>query len=126
MAEAELLGMEQLLVQLSRLGVHGKKIGKDAVQAGADVVKESMEENVNRSNKKQPHTQDNIEVKISKTDGEYNAKISPNKEVSWRAHFLEFGTSKMSAKPFIEKSLTDNKSKVNDAMMDTIRDGLGL
>ncbi|MCM3736446.1 HK97 gp10 family phage protein [Bacillus cytotoxicus] len=125
MADIELLGMDQLLAQLSQLGVHGEKIGKDAVKSGAEIVKESMED-VNRSNKKQPHIQDNIEVKISKVDGEYTAKILPNKEVAWRAHFLEFGTSKMSAKPFIEKSLTDNKSKVNNAMMDTIRDGLGL
>ena len=119
MADAELLGMDQLLAQLYRLG-------KKVVQAGAEIVRESMEENVNLSKRNQPHTQDNIEVKISKADGEYTAKISPNKEVAWRAHFLEFGTSKMSAKPFMEKSLTDNKDKVDNVMMDTVRDELGL
>lgn len=126
MGNAEILGMDQLLAQLQRLGVQGEKIGKDAVKAGSDVVKEAMEENVNRSSKKHPHVQDNIEVKIQKKDGEYQANIGPNKEVGYRVHFLEFGTTKMDARPFAERSLTENTDKINSVMADIIRDRLGL
>lgn len=126
MANAELLGMDQLLAQLHRLGMQGEKVGKDAVQAGADVVKEAMEENVNRSSKNHPHVQDNIDVKVQKKDGEYQANIGPNKEVGYRVHFLEFGTTKMDARPFAERSLTENTDKVNSAMADVIRNELGL
>ncbi|MEH6848565.1 HK97-gp10 family putative phage morphogenesis protein [Bacillus pseudomycoides] len=126
MGNAEILGMDQLLAQLQQLGAQGEKIGKDAVQAGADVVKEVMEENVNRSSKKQPHVQDNVDIKLQKKDGEYQANIGPNKEVGYRVHFLEFGTTKMDARPFIEISLTENTDKINRVMSDVIRDRLGL
>jgi HK97 gp10 family phage protein len=45
---------------------------------------------------------------------------------SYRAHFVEFGTSKMSAKPFMRPTFEQEKSKLESIMADEIRRGLGL
>lgn len=45
---------------------------------------------------------------------------------AFRAHFLEFGTSRMSAQPFIRPAFEQQKSKIERIMAEEIRKGLGL
>ena len=53
--------------------------------------------------------------------------IGPSqKGPAFRAHFVEFGTSKMSAKPFMRPAFEQQKSKVEQIMAEEIRKGLGL
>jgi HK97 gp10 family phage protein len=40
--------------------------------------------------------------------------------------FLEFGTSKMSARPFLQPAFEENKEQVQQKMADVIRRELGL
>lgn len=45
---------------------------------------------------------------------------------AFRAHFVEFGTSKMPAKPFMRPTFEREKSKLESIMAEEIRRGLGL
>nr|DAE25839.1 MAG TPA: type I neck protein [Siphoviridae sp. ctu8P6] len=42
------------------------------------------------------------------------SEVGFDKEVSWRAHFVEFGTIKQDPQPFIETTMKDIEKKVAD------------
>lgn len=42
------------------------------------------------------------------------SEVGFDKEVAWRAHFVEFGTIKQDPQAFIEKTMTDIETKVAD------------
>lgn len=42
------------------------------------------------------------------------SEVGFDKQVAWRAHFVEFGTIKQDPQAFIEKTLKDIESKVTD------------
>lgn len=53
--------------------------------------------------------------------------IGPSRQgPAFRAHFVEFGTSKMRAKPFLRPTFEQEKDTVQKIMADEIRKGLGL
>lgn len=45
---------------------------------------------------------------------------------AFRAHFLEFGTSKMSAKPFMRPTFEVEKSRIESILAEEIGRGLGV
>lgn len=45
---------------------------------------------------------------------------------SYRAHFVEFGTSKMPAKPFMRPTFEREKQKLESIMAEEIKRGLGM
>jgi HK97 gp10 family phage protein len=54
-------------------------------------------------------------------------QIGPSQQgPEFRAHFVEFGTVKMSAQPFMRPTFEQEKSTVEQIMADEIRRGLGL
>ena len=54
-------------------------------------------------------------------------QIGPSQQgPAFRAHFLEFGTSKMSAQPFMRPAFEVSKSKIEQIMAEEIRKGLGI
>lgn len=69
-------------------------------------------------------------LKMAITKGEViNGKIQigPSQQgPAFRAHFLEFGTSKMSAQPFMRPAFEVSKSKIEQIMAEEIRKGLGI
>lgn len=51
--------------------------------------------------------------------------IGPSQQgPAFRAHFLEFGTSKMSARPFMRPTFESNKRQIQRIMADAIRKGI--
>lgn len=53
--------------------------------------------------------------------------IGPSQQgPAFRAHFLEYGTSKMSAKPFMRPTFEQEKSRLEQIIKDEIRRGLNL
>ena len=68
-------------------------------------------------------------LKASITKGEVidgKIQIGPSQQgPAFRAHFLEFGTSRMSAQPFMAPALESSKSKIEQIMAEEIRKGLG-
>ena len=69
-------------------------------------------------------------LKASITKGEVidgKIQIGPSQQgPAFRAHFLEFGTSKMSAQPFMRPAFEQQKSRIEQIMAEEIRKGLGL
>lgn len=64
-------------------------------------------------------------VKGEVTDGKI--LIGPSQQgPAFRAHFVEFGTSKMKAKPFLRPTFEQEKSTIERIMADEIRKGLKL
>lgn len=69
-------------------------------------------------------------LKASITKGEVidgKIQIGPSQQgPDFRAHFVEFGTSKMSAQPFMRPAFESSKSKIEQIMAEEIRKGLGI
>jgi HK97 gp10 family phage protein len=70
---------------------------------------------------------DSIEVSNAKTkQGQKYVEIGPNKDTNWRAKFIEFGTVKMRANPFMSRTYGKNKDKVQEIIRQKLKEGLGL
>ncbi|QBP06943.1 hypothetical protein [Virgibacillus phage Mimir87] len=113
----QVTGLDEAMFSFDRLGENAEKVDNQALKAGGEVIKKYQIANVNRSKKDQAHTQDNITVSRPKeTDEGKLTIVGPNKKVAYRAHFLEYGTSKMPAYPFVDKSAEQGESEATSAM----------
>lgn len=53
--------------------------------------------------------------------------IGPSQQgPAFRAHFVEYGTTKMSAQPFMRPTFEQQKTRLQQIMAEEIREGLGL
>ncbi|SDY69451.1 HK97-gp10 family putative phage morphogenesis protein [Thermoactinomyces sp. DSM 45892] len=116
-------GIEKMLQRLERLDQRMTTAEDFALREAGKVVQKKMKENVNRSNKNQPHIQDHISLSIRDVDGVQTAIIAPLSKLAWRAKFLEFGTSKMSARPFVEPSIVESKMEVKTVLGVVLKKG---
>lgn len=128
MASVKLTGAEQIMRELNRLGKKANKIENEALKSGGQIIARRMRQKVNLSDKNQPHIKSNIEVgRIRNSgDGYKYVPIAPNKRVNWRAKFLEWGTSKMSARPFVEPAAAESENQVATEIERALKRGLGL
>ena len=123
----ELTGIDELLNQLRRkLQNASSRVENKALQAAGEPLAEAMRQKVNRSGYKYAHhIKDNIRVsRVQRREGVKYVLIGPNRKTGWRAHFLEFGTSKMSAKPFVEPAFHEKKGEALQILADEMRRGL--
>jgi HK97 gp10 family phage protein len=117
MANFEFEGIDELEQFFEKLAADIDKVDNQALKVGGEIIAKYQRENVNRSDKDQPHIQDNITVsKPKETDEGKFVTIGPNKKVDWRAKFLEYGTSKMPPYPFIEKGADEGEAEALEAM----------
>jgi HK97 gp10 family phage protein len=116
----QLHGMQELLRQLERMGTEAEQVKKDALLAGAEMVKKAASEKAPRDSGK---LSENIVISDIKEDG--TVDIGPDRD-RFYGLFLEFGTSKMAAKPFLQPAFEENKVQVQQKMADVIRRELGL
>lgn len=101
----ELTGFDELIDEFEQMGNKTKKVETEALKEGGAVIAKYQRQGVNRSTKDQPHTQDNIQIgRARETDEGLQIIVKPNNKVAWRANFLEWGTSKMAPRPFVDKS----------------------
>lgn len=128
MATVKLTGVEEVIRELNRLGEKANKIENEALKSAGQIVARRMRQKVNISTKDQPHTRFNIEVGRVRNqgDGYKYVPIGPNKKVNWRAKFLEWGTSKMSARPFVQPAAAESENRVVDEIERALKRGLGL
>lgn len=128
MAKIELEGMQELIDRVNKLGAKGEIIKKKALDKAGNLVKDSMEKNAPRSNKTKRHMADNIKVSnIEKENGVDFIEIGPNKGDNsefFYSKFTEFGTSKIPAQHWAEKSALENKREINNIIMEELQRGL--
>jgi HK97 gp10 family phage protein len=109
--------------RLEQIGHAVDEIKDEALIEAAEIVKQEMINNVSASSMNNRHIRDDIQVSAPQNS---EIKVGPGKKTKWRAHFLEFGTKNMTAKPFIEPALINRKSQVLEKIADVIRRRLGI
>ncbi|WP_257063441.1 HK97-gp10 family putative phage morphogenesis protein [Priestia megaterium] len=112
-------GLAEFQAKLKKLASIEKNeaIAEKALRRGAEVLRVEIERRAPRSTYKGKHLADHVIVsKI--VNGKI--KVGFHKDFSY-ARFLEWGTSKMPAQPFIEVAFNAVKDKVIAAMMEVYR-----
>ena len=123
MADMKLEGMEDLLNEIEKLGKAGSRIENKALREAGDVVKEAIQkETPIRSGK----LKESINVsRVKNKDGAKHVEVGPNKDVFY-SRFVEFGTIKMKANPFMARGYEVSKENAMETIEKNLKEGLGL
>ncbi|WP_346866661.1 MULTISPECIES: HK97-gp10 family putative phage morphogenesis protein [unclassified Clostridium] len=128
MAKLELEGMEELIDRVNKLGEKGEVIKKKALDKAGELVKSTMETRAPKSEETKRHMAENIQVsEIQKDNGVDFIKVGPNKGDNsefFYSKFTEWGTSKISAQHWAEKSVLENKREINDTIKEELQRGI--
>lgn len=119
----EMTGMSQLLNQLGDLGTGQdmQQIKKRAMEKGAEHLRQKIAQNTPKSSISKRHAADN--VVIQQVDDEV---IVGYAEEFFYMMFQEFGTSKISANPVVQRTFEREIETTQSIMMQELRRGLGL
>lgn len=122
--EIKIEGMQELLAKIEQLGKEGVKIEGQALKKAGEHLKEQM---ITETPVRTGELRDSIEVSTVKTkQGRRYVEVGPNKKTNWRAKFVEFGTSKNRANPFMARTYERNKEEIQEMIKEEIKKGLGL
>lgn len=117
-------GADEIQQKLKELGAKALPEVQQAIIEGAKIVQEEAQ---NRVRRRTDTLADSITVDEpkEKKPGEAAAIVGPGKE-GFYGMFLELGTSKMPAYPFLVPSLKASKRQVEEVVARELRKGLGL
>ena len=120
----ELMGMEQLIGEVEKLGQAGRQIEDKALKEAGEVVRAAIEQKVPRG--KTGTLKDSIKASNVKTADEIKyVDVSPGKK-AYYSKFVEFGTVKMKAKPFMAPGYETSKDEALATIERELKKGLGL
>lgn len=123
MTRLETEGLEELINAVQRMGSEGRKIENKALKKAGAVMKESIQ---NETPVRTGKLKESITVSGIKTkDGVRYVEVGPNKDV-WYGKFVEYGTVKLRAKPFMAPGYENAKERTLAAIKKELRRGLGL
>ena len=124
MARVDFEGLDEINRALTQMAERAaaEVIGK-ALMAGAEILKVEVE---TRAPRLTGFLAGNILAKLKKKN-RYNveADVGPSKKAFY-GKFLEFGTTRMSAQPFIFPSFQAKKEEIQATIADVLRRELGL
>lgn len=119
----ELMGIEDLITEVEKLGKQGARLENKALREAGEVVKEAIQ---NETPVDTGTLKNSISVSRVKTkDGVKEVGVGPDDE-GWYGKFVEFGTVKIRANPFMGRGYEDSKNKAMDTIKENLRKGLGL
>ena len=99
-----------------------KNVMTGAIRAGANVIRD--ESRIRAPKKTKALAKSIVSIKRrAETRNQVKFSVTPSRgknKAGWRAHFIEFGTSKMSAKPFLRPAFEASENKSLDAAKDYI------
>ncbi|CAM3743946.1 HK97-gp10 family putative phage morphogenesis protein [Cohnella lubricantis] len=127
MAGFELQGVDEWLDALRRkLGEASARVENRGLRAAGEIMAGAMRDKAPVSEKASgTHIRDDIKVSgVRRKDGVKYVLVGPSKKTSWRAHFPEFGTQKMTARSFIYPAFHEKKDAALAALADEFREGL--
>lgn len=119
----ELRGIDGFVSELrEKFGRASDRVESRILREAAQPMAEAMSDRIDRSDYDYAyHLKDNIKVShVQRREGVKYVLVGPDKKVSWRARFPEFGTSKMTARPFVEPGYRQEK----DATLQRIAEGV--
>lgn len=129
-AEVKLEGMDELLKQLNELGNKAGRVEGQALKEGAEIIQKAASQKAPRSDRNKEHLADNIKIsKVKTKNGVKYIEVGPQRgdnDKFFYGKFIEFGTSKQPARPFMYPAMMENKDEVVNKMKDVIRRALGL
>ena len=109
-----------------RLGSGADRMESKGLRAAGQPIAEAQRSHINRSNRSGIHAQDDIKVSnVRRKDGQKYVLIGAGKKTSWRGHFREFGTSKMSPQPWAQPGFEEGKGAALQILIEEFRRGLG-
>lgn len=122
----KLEGIDEILTAIRvKLGKAADRVENRGLRAAGEVIAEEMRSRVNVSTKQHTHIRDDIRVTgVRRREGAKYVLVGPGKETGWRAHFLEFGTKHMHARPFIYPAFHAKRSQAMQIMAEEFRKGL--
>lgn len=122
----ELQGADQMVAMIrQKLSSGVQRLENQGLKAAGEILADAQREKVVVSTIEHVHIRDSITVSnVRRGDGLRFVLIGPGKETSWRAHFLEYGTKKAPAQPFIYPSFHENKSRVSQLLAATFKGGM--
>lgn len=129
MVQLEVKGMQEILDKIEQLG---KKAGSIQNQALLKAAQPILGDAVQTTQFNDRSGRLRKGLKISKVKKKGNIRYvlvgidkSDNSEIFY-GKFIEFGTSKMPARPFLGPAYEKNKGKAMDIIREELRKGLGL
>lgn len=119
----ELDGVESVVRELEKLGTVGKRIENVALKKAGQTVKTAIQ---SEAPSRTGTLKGSIVVSTVKTkEGMKYVKVGPSKK-GWYGKFLEFGTKKMKANPFMTRGYEKSKRSAVDIIKSELKKGLGL
>ncbi|PEU73001.1 hypothetical protein CN386_24520 [Bacillus cereus] len=138
----DFLGFDRLISELEQMGLRGEKIEDKALASGGEQIRKAIAErseprssSPKKPSKSEPwrtgqHLLDNIRVTKARMEGGVKTiKIGIDKadrSPYFYGKFLEWGTSKMPAQPFIEPGFNSSKEAAIRAMTDILKNEMRL
>lgn len=118
----DVTGMEELINQFDKMSSsEATKYERNAVRAGAEIVKKNQEANWNRSGADGEHIEDNIIIgRAFDTEEGTGINVAPKMGLRWRAKFVEYGTSRQAPQAPVERSGQQSEAQATRAMMDEL------
>ena len=116
-------GFSQLEAALKDLGPKvARTIGHRGMKAGAQVIVAAAQGRVPVSKENEPHLRDSIVATNPRVESESKLalQIGFTKPASRHAGFVEFGTAKMAARPFMRPAIDADGQTAIDVMGDQI------
>lgn len=128
-ADMEVKGMDELIERIKEMGPKSSKIQNQALRKAAEPI---LEDAVSTKAFKDRSGDGREGIKIgrpkSKGDTKYILVGIDKSDVSeiFYMKFIEYGTSKLPARPFLRPALLRNKDKAYEIMREELKKGLGL
>lgn len=123
MADLKLEGIEDLIAEVEKLGAKGSRIENQALREAGEIVRQAIKQ---EAPQRTGTLKKSIETSGVKTkDGVKHVEVGPDKE-GWYGKFVEFGTVKMKANPFMARGYENSKDWAVDKIAEELRKGLGL
>jgi HK97 gp10 family phage protein len=122
-ADLKLEGIEDLIAEVEKLGAKGSRIENQALREAGEIVRQAIKQ---EAPQRTGTLKKSIETSGVKTkDGVKHVEVGPDKE-GWYGKFVEFGTVKMKANPFMARGYENSKDREVDKIAEELRKGLGL
>jgi HK97 gp10 family phage protein len=122
-ADLKLEGIEVLIAEVEKLGAKGSRIENQALREAGEIVRQAIKQ---EAPQRTGTLKKSIETSGVKTkDGVKHVEVGPDKE-GWYGKFVEFGTVKMKANPFMARGYENSKDRAVDKIAEELRKGLGL
>jgi HK97 gp10 family phage protein len=128
--EVSFNGMDALFESLQQLGNDASKVEGQALKAGAEILQAAMKKRAPRSPDIKEHAADHIAIsKVKSMSGDKYILVGVERTDNSKWFYLkfhEYGTSKMSARPWADPAARESEHQIFSAMADVIKAGLGL